>query len=68
MIKRLIKWLADRFGVVTERVIVEKVTEVRYIGGMVEGDVVVDGNLTINGDLKVTGCITLRKEVLYGSL
>lgn len=60
--KRLIKWLAKKFGVETERVVVEKVTEIRYIGNEVDGDVTVRGNLVINGDLRVTGCITIYKE------
>lgn len=60
--KRLIKWLAKTFGVETERVAVEKVTEIRYVGSEVDGDVTVRGNLVINGNLRVTGCITIYKE------
>ena len=61
--KKLILWLAKKFGVVTERVVIEKVTEVIYLGSEVDGDVTIHGDLLVKSDLKVTGCITIKKEV-----
>ena len=60
--KKLIVWLAKKFGVETERVVVERVIETKYIGNEVDGDVTIHGDLLIKGSLKVTGSITFYKE------
>ena len=68
--KKLIQWLAKVFDANIEKevvkvkteTVVEKVTEVKYLGGTVHGDVTVEGDLIIIGDLRVSGCITIKKE------
>lgn len=67
--KKLIFWLARIFDVCVERevikeVVVEKVVvKDRYLGGTIDGDVVVNGNLLVRGSLEVRGGVTIKKEV-----
>ena len=61
--KKLIKWLADKFGVTTVRTEVRTVVKEKEVlrhfipkAGTVEGDLLVKGSLT------VTGSVTCYKE------
>ena len=59
IMKKLIKWLADKFGVTTVKTVyVEKKTLINYFPkvGTVDGDLIVKGSLT------VTGSVTCFKE------
>ena len=63
--KRLIKWLAEEFGVCTVKTIVKTVTvEKEVLRHFIPQNGVVDGDLIVNGDLLVnaTGGVTCYKE------
>lgn len=66
--KKMILWLAKTFNVCIEREVIKEVvkkeivTEYRYLGGKVEGDVSIEGDLLIVGNLKVTGSVTIKKR------
>ena len=63
--KKLIKWLADKFGVITVKTVyVEKKTLTNFIpkAGTVDGDLIVEGDLLVKGSLTVTGSVTCYKE------
>lgn len=67
--KRLIKWLAEEFGVCTVKTIVKTVTVEKEVlrhfipkTGTIEGDLIVDGDLLVKGSLIVTGSVTCYKE------
>ena len=67
--KKLIKWLADKFGVTTVRTEVRTVVKEKEVlrhfipkAGTVEGDLIVEGDLLVKGSLIVTGSVTCYKE------
>ena len=63
--KKLIKWLADKFGVTTVKTVyVEKKTLINFIpkAGTVKGDLIVEGDLLVKGSLTVTGGVACFKE------
>ena len=67
--KKLIKWLADKFGVTTVRTEVRTVVKekevLRYFipkNGVVDGDLIVNGDLLVKGSLNATGGVTCYKE------
>ena len=67
--KRLIKWLAEVFGVCTVKTIVKTVTVEKEVlrhfipkNGVVDGDLIVNGDLLVKGSLNATGGVTCYKE------
>ena len=67
--KKLIKWLADKFGVCTVKTEVKIVVKEKEVlrhfipkAGTVDGDLIVNGDLRVKGSLSVTGSVTCYKE------
>lgn len=67
--KKLIKWLADKFGVTTVRTEVRTVVKEKEVlrhfipkNGVVDGDLIVNGNLLVKGSLNATGGVTCYKK------
>ena len=57
--KRIIKWLADRFGVCTTETVTEYVERQVYVaGGTIYGDLHIVGDLSVDGNISATGEIT----------
>mgnify|MGYP007044227668 FL=1 len=67
--KRLIRWLADKFGVTIVRTEVRTVVKEKEVirhfipkAGTIEGDLIVEGDLLVKGSLNATGGVTCYKE------
>ena len=67
--KKLIKWLADKFGVTTVRTEVRTVVKEKEVlrhfipkNGVVDGDLIVNGNLLVKGSRNATGGVTCYKK------
>lgn len=67
--KKLIKWLADKFGVTTVRTEIRTVVKEKEVlrhfipqNGVVDGDLIVNGDLLVKGSLNATGGVTCYKE------